>query len=256
MCYTYSTVRQVAEKLIARGLIKPEALRQFADLYFVSGFEHPNLPVITATDTRPMQWGLVPSWVRTQQQANELRVHTLNARSETLFEKASYREAVRHRRCLVAASGFYEWYTEGKNKYPYYIAPSDNSFFLFAAIYETWRNPDTGHLLESFALVTTEANQLMGRIHNTKRRMPLIFNESQAQLWLQSPQSPHELQQLMQPAPVESLSAHSVRKFRPSDGAKLQTPELQVYFPYPELAHVLTGEGHGGMRSLFDDLPE
>lgn len=111
---------------------------------------------------------------------------TLNARIETLEEKPAFRNAVSNR-CLVLASGFYEWQwldAKGRSKQKFQIRPKDQEVFVFAGIYSNWKNPQTGEPLASYSILTTEANELMGQIHNIKKRMPVILKKEDHNAWL------------------------------------------------------------------------
>ncbi len=122
------------------------------------------------------RWGLVPAWVKDP--ANFTLLH--NARAETLEEKPSFRAAVRHRRCLVPANGFYEWHRKGAMKQPYWIAPEDGRLLAFAGLWETYSHPDGGDI-DTAALITVEANNAMRSIHH---RMPAIIAPEHFDDWL------------------------------------------------------------------------
>lgn len=140
-------------------------------------------PVITETEgTRRlegMRWGLVPSWAKDV----KIGVQLLNARSETLAEKPAFRNALRHRRCLVPASGFYEWQKSLTGKQPFHVHLPDYAPFAFAGLWEEWRQPD-GTPLRSYTIVTTEPNTLMAPIHH---RMPVILTPDAEAAWLELP---------------------------------------------------------------------
>ncbi len=105
----------------------------------------------------------------------------INARSETVAEKPSFRKAFADRRCIVPASGFFEWKREGKAKQPYYITSADGSILCFAGIHERWTDPETKDEIRSVSILTTEPNALMASIHN---RMPVILAREQINGWL------------------------------------------------------------------------
>ena len=126
-------------------------------------------PVVTQAvnghELRDMRWGLVPSWA-TDPSAG---FRTINARCETVGDKPSFRSAFRHRRCLVPASGFYEWRKEGKRKQPYLLRPR-HGMFAFAGLWESWSGEAPP--LESFTILTTAANDLVRPLHD---RMPVVM---------------------------------------------------------------------------------
>ena len=130
----------------------------------------------------------------------------INARSETLQEKPSFREAFKKRRCLVPATGFYEWKKEGGAKTPYYICLGDASPFVFAGLWESWQDTDKSELF-TFTIITTEANPLVKPIHD---RMPVIMEPAQAQEWLAPATSASKAQTLLTPYPALAMSAYPV----------------------------------------------
>ncbi|SFK10994.1 Putative SOS response-associated peptidase YedK [Pseudovibrio ascidiaceicola] len=122
------------------------------------------------------RWGLVPSWVKDPASFTLL----LNARAETLEEKPSFRAAVRHRRCLIPANGFYEWQRKGAAKQPYWIAPADGRLLAFAGLWETYSHPDGGDI-DTAAVITVEANGTVKPVHH---RMPAIIPPEHFNDWL------------------------------------------------------------------------
>jgi putative SOS response-associated peptidase YedK len=151
----------------------------------INGFAHLPYPVITDEDATHIvmaQWGLVPFWAKD----DSIKRATLNAKIETLDKKPSYRNST-DKRCLVLADGFYEWQwldPKGKGKQKYLIGPEEQDVFALAGIYSYWKNPETGNEVQSFSIVTTEANELMAEIHNSKKRMPVILRTKDRKEWL------------------------------------------------------------------------
>lgn len=169
--------------------VTPELLKK------VFGFEElPNFPPLTnISPTQPvatitqnhqkrhfqlMRWGFIPSWVKDPEDFPLL----FNARSETASEKPAFRAAIRHRRCLVPASGFYEWQHDGKVKIPFLIAMKDRSPLALAGIWETYSGGD-GSEIDTVAIMTTSANAEVAPLHN---RMPAIISPPEFSLWLDS----------------------------------------------------------------------
>jgi len=122
-----------------------------------------------------LHWGLVPSWSKDRAIANRL----INARAETLTTKPSFKKAYQHRRCLIPATGFYEWQATGFGKQPYHIHKPDNSLFAFGGIWEHWKNDQ--ETVYSCAIITTGANDTMAPIHD---RMPVIIAPKDYNRWL------------------------------------------------------------------------
>jgi putative SOS response-associated peptidase YedK len=150
-----------------------------------NGFQFPKTPVITNNKPNEIQlfnWGLIPFWAKD----NSIRKNTLNAKMETIHEKPSFRNVVNNR-CLIIADGFYEWQwldEKGKQKQKFILTLPDNELFAFAGLWSEWFDKSTGELINSYSILTTEANELMSKIHNTKERMPVIVSAENEQNWL------------------------------------------------------------------------
>lgn len=144
-------------------------------------------------------WGLIPSWSHDPAQGARL----INARAETLSEKPAFRAGFRRRRCLIPASGFYEWLKGGQSKQPYYIAPADAAPMAFAGLWESWHSPQ-GDVVESCTIVTTAATPAVARLHG---RMPLIVSPADYAAWLGSGQEATAAQVVELHALLQSPSA-------------------------------------------------
>ncbi|MEL6132599.1 MAG: SOS response-associated peptidase, partial [Bacteroidota bacterium] len=130
----------------------------------------------------------------------------INARSETLLEKASFKGPVRKARCVVLADGFYEWKKMAGGKQPYRIMMEDERSFVFAGLYAHWRSPE-GKEVWSFTIITTEPNELTMDIHD---RMPVIFDPPQQRRWLDAGESAEDLLEILRPYPAERMKAYPV----------------------------------------------
>lgn len=146
----------------------------------------------TLTDCK---WGLVPSWAKDQKIGNKM----INARAETVADKPSFRAALKSRRCLIIASGFYEWKKTPEGKVPYLITLTDRKLFAFAGLYETWSSPE-GEIIQSCTIITTEANSLLKPIHD---RMPVILSRDKEDIWLTG--TPEQAQTLLKPYPAKEI---------------------------------------------------
>ncbi len=162
------------------------------------------LPVITNSLPGMLsyfRWGLVPSWARDTSVAAKM----INSRAETVHEKPAFRRAFCQRRCLVPANGFYEWRKETGQ--PFRIFLKHEALFAMAGLWEQWKTPE-GELLNTFSILTTEANGLMQEIHH---RMPVILCRDQEQTWLQS-DNEAQLMALLKPYPEEEMNMYPISK--------------------------------------------
>lgn len=148
---------------------------------------------------RDMRWGLIPSWWK--KPLKDLP-STINARAETAAEKPMFRSAFRRSRCLIPASGFYEWKRDGDTKQPYFVAMDDSSPMTMAGLWEIWQDPDSGEEVRSCTILTTEANGFMAEIHH---RMPVILAPDEFQTWLKG-----DAASVLKPCNDNLLSAHKV----------------------------------------------
>ena len=185
----------------------------------------PTQPVLTVTndDARKasyMRWGLIPSWAKDSTVGNRL----INARAETVAERNSFRRAFVRRRCLVLADGFYEWQRVGNAKRPMRIVMKSGEPFAFAGLWDSWRDPN-GEILRYCTIITTEANELLGPIHN---RMPVILPREMESFWLDHDvDDPGALSSVLAPYPGEEMEAYEVSSLvnRPgSDGPEVVLP--------------------------------
>ena len=150
-----------------------------------------------------MRWGLIPSWAKEK----SIRSRMINARAETVAEKPSFRNALRRRRCLVLADGFYEWRRIGKTKTPMRIVMRSGEPFAFAGLRETWKDPE-GTLIPSCTIITTTPNDLLKPIHN---RMSVILPRDVEDFWLDdSVDDPAALTSVLTPSPAEVMEAYEV----------------------------------------------
>lgn len=151
-----------------------------------------------------MKWGLIPFWAKDQKIGNSL----INARCESVHEKPAFRQSIKSRRCIIPASGFYEWEKIGDAKQPNYIRMADGGIMAFAGIWDQWKVPEDGTFLESFSILTTDANELVAPLHD---RMPVILRAENYGLWLDKDMhDPERLKPLYLPCPVDQLSAYRV----------------------------------------------
>ena len=162
--------------------------------------------VVTAHDgnhIRMMQWGLVPHWSKDVSATHR----PINARAEGIMEKPMFRGLLKDKRCLVPASGFYEWKKEGTHKVPFYIHMPNEPVFGFAGLYDVWQDA-SGQARQTYTIITTEANSLMAPIHN---RMPVILTRDDEQRWMSSDTlPPNEVKRILVPYPSGEMEVHPV----------------------------------------------
>ena len=160
-------------------------------------------PDTTARTLVLLRWGLIPSWAKDPKIGNQC----INAKAETVAEKPSFRSAFKKRRCLIVATGFYEWQVQGRTKQPIWIGLRSQQPFAFAGLWEHWK-PAEGEPLETCTIITTEPNDLMAPIHN---RMPVILAPASYDQWL-DPTFQHidPLKALLRPYLSEELTAYPV----------------------------------------------
>ena len=149
-------------------------------------------------ETMLMQWGLIPFWSKEPK-------GIINARVETIDEKASFAESFQRRRCLIVADGFYEWERHGKIAQPYYFQMENEEPFTFAGIWDQWRSGE--RLITSCAIITTTANALLATIHN---RMPVILGGELHDLWLDENARTTDLKDLLVPFDATEMKSHAV----------------------------------------------
>ena len=240
MCYHKSLVVSAPE-LEARyeAALPPTASLQ--PVFHANAYTRPAWPIVTrATPDKlsMLQWGLIPQWVKNSADADQIRTHTINARSETVYEKPSFRTAAqRGQRCLIPVTGFFEWHTEKSKKYPFYINATDQRIVSIAGLYDEWADPETGELLQTYTLLTTDANPLLAAIHNSKKRMPCLLTPDAEHAWLHENLTEQQALDLLADVyPAGNMHSYSIGKritsrSEPTDVAAVLDP-----VDYPELA--------------------
>lgn len=200
MCGRYVLKRKDLEEMLRQFGIR--SLEEYHSRFNIAPTTA--VPVIRETADRAreavaLRWGLVPSW--SKDSAGGARL--CNARAEGVAEKPSFRHAFRKKRCVVPASGFYEWQTIGRLKLPWYFSPREDVPLALAGLWESWKSPD-GTWLETCSLITTSANAVVGRIHD---RMPVILERRDADTWLdRKVDDPAALLALLKPFPAEKMT--------------------------------------------------
>ena len=231
----YQAIEEIMEKLIPLTDLP---------IHHASGFSHPELLIYT--DRSPnfpevATWGLVPHWVKDDEQRKKLWNRTLNARGETIFEKPSFRNAAKNNRCIVYVDGFYEHHHFGGKTYPFFIKQHNNKPLALAGLWSEWANKETGGTMNTFTIVTTEGNPLLSKIHNNPKlkgpRMPFILPLELEDKWLihiDDELDQKSIEELIQSYPEEKLTAHTVTRLRGKEYIG-NVEEVSDPFEYEEL---------------------
>lgn len=204
MCGRY-TITVTLEELIAKYFIREQPVIKYVPRFNAAPMQ--SIPAVIHDGEQNrlgvLRWGLLPSWSKEDKNAARM----INARSETLLEKASFKGLVATRRCVIPADGFYEWKTRGDGKQPMRITMRDGKLFSMAGLYDIWTAPD-GTRISTCTIITTAANRLMEDIHD---RMPVILGPEQEKQWLdrRSRDIP-SLIKLLQPYDPEQMQAYPV----------------------------------------------
>ena len=202
MCGRYSLIADLGE--LARRFKFDGNWLKFESAYNIA----PTQDVLTVVggDARRvgfMRWGLLPLWAKSASIGNRM----INAKAETVAEKPAFRNALRWRRCLVPADGFYEWQRTGGPKRPMRIVMRSGEPFAFAGLWAVWKDPD-GNRIPSCAVITTTANDLLRPIHD---RMPVILPRDMEEFWLDvSVDDPIALGSVLRPYADEAMEAYEV----------------------------------------------
>lgn len=203
-----------------------------------NGFDYNRSAVITMESPSKIKglfWGLVPYWAKDRSVAMDLRSKTLNAKSETALDLPSFKKPMLSNRCLVVADGFFEWMDYNGRKFPHYISLKGHETFVMAGIADTWVDKGTGELFETFSILTCEANPLMTRIHNLKKRMPVILNRTEERSWLDPELNENDIKAFLKPYDDKLMEAHTVSKLVNEKDGNLA--EALVPYLYQELSY-------------------
>ena len=212
MCGRYA-LRTSTPKLARLLGVEPKSISDRVDSFEPSYNIAPTQSVLACRSNREftpelvtMRWGLIPSWSK----GDTGKFSMINARAETINERPAYRTAVRFRRCLIPADGFYEWQRRPEVKQPYFIGLRSAEPFAFAGIWERWKDANRQSLI-SCSIITTEANQALRAIHY---RMPVILEEADYEKWL-NPRVTNrdEIAPMLRPYADEAVISYPVSSF-------------------------------------------
>ena len=203
MCYSTALRKQkeqIEQQLLSQIPAKFPDSTDYKPYFHLNGFTFGNLQIITMEEPQTIttaKWGLIPDWATHNVEAFRKKSNTLNARSESIFEKASFKDSAEEKRCLILADGFFEPHHMNGIAQPYFCyQPSkeypEGDLFLFAGLYNELE--DTSF---TTTILTTEANEFFAEIHNKKKRMPLILDEFYFQDWLDNGITNQEINEIM-----------------------------------------------------------
>ena len=243
MCYVIGVKIPKKQTIkIGEKLLNLEAI----DIPIQSGFAYQNWPVIFNESNengnepspilRPglMHWELIPHWARNEKELIESRKKytTLNIKAETLLTNKVAAATIHTHRCLVVASHFFEWQELNKEKYPHCISIKECPIFYIAGVWNTWTNHQTGELKNSFGIITTEANEMMRKIHNVKNRMPTIFNDDLANSWVNENLNEKQITEIASTQfDTNKMSAHTVAKNFQHSNNPCEKFEYKIFTP-------------------------
>jgi putative SOS response-associated peptidase YedK len=161
------------------------------------------VPAGSGRELVSMRWGLIPSWWN--KPLKEMRLATFNARAETVATKPMFRSAFKRNRCIIPASGYYEWQATPAGKQPYYFTPKDGSILSIAGLWDEWKNPETGKPVKSCTMIITEPNKIAAKVHD---RMPVLLAPNQFESWLSGKAGT----EILRPAPDKMITMRPVSK--------------------------------------------
>jgi len=255
MCYDVESLEFNSLRLAIRRTNDPDEKERlqhklqklypsYKPYYHISGFAHPQLLVFTNTqpfEPQLFQWGLIPAWVKDEKTAKSMMNQTLNARGESIFEKPSFRNAAKQKRCLIYVNAFYEHHHYKGKTYPFRICLKDGSPMILAGLWEEWVNKETGEIIPTFTIVTTKGNTLLAKIHNNPKldgpRMPVILSPEKQDDWLKPITNDSEkksIEDLIVPFDESLLKAYTVAKLKGKEAIG-NIPKIKEELIYPEL---------------------
>lgn len=202
MCERYTQTRK-PEELLSRFGLKETSVELVPRFNIAPGQDAPVIINDGKQTLKMMKWGLVPSWAEDPTMGNKM----INARSETISEKPSFKGLLTKRRCLVLADGLYEWSSINREKFPIRFVLKTREAFAFAGLWDSWKKPDGGEL-ETFTIITTEASNVVRLFHN---RMPVILKTKDEQTWL-GVKDPGDLLALLKPSSSRMMESYPVSR--------------------------------------------
>jgi putative SOS response-associated peptidase YedK len=247
MCFNIAMTK-TAEQIASFYGINISDIPPLPEYYHVSGFANPAVPVLcscrkdksVSKKVELMKWGLIPSWIKTVKDAEEIRQKTLNARCETISRLPSFRGSYKTMRCIAVTDGFYEPHHGADQTWPFFIRRKDRGILSLAGLYAVWTDPETHQQISTFTIITTEANRMLSQVHNLKKRMPVILPDDNALLekWF-DPELPYSsLEKYFIPADFEFLESFPVSNviYR-KGGSNTEQAQQPVKYSGLEIGH-------------------
>lgn len=234
--------------------------------FYENGFDYFPTHVFTAGEPdkfKMFRWGLVPFFQKDPEKAMKDRLNTLNCISEEMWEKPSFRDAIKNgQRCLIPVKGFFEWRWldgEGTIKVPYYVTFRDQQIRSMAGLYSRWKNPATGEYYYSYTLLTCPANTIMEYVHNAKKRMPVFIDKGNEKDWLNRDLKKDDIMDLCRPYQDPTMRAYTISKLLTTRNINLNVPEVLAPFNYNSAIqkandYLQRGERKNAMQVFKDEM--
>jgi putative SOS response-associated peptidase YedK len=235
MCFTVNVnlVKEELESRYGANLIDPDKYRPS---YYYHAFGLPEMPAICSGKPGRislLKWGLIPEWVKDNKSAGEIRLKTFNARAESVKDKPSFSSSFRSKRCIIPVRGFFEWQHTSSGKIPWYISRADKDIMSLAGLWSEWSDSSTAEMISTFSVITTDANELMADIHNSKKRMPVVLEKEFESLWLDMSSVSEGLCQLLKKYPSSVLAAHTIGDLVNRNVPERNSPDVIIPFIRP-----------------------
>jgi putative SOS response-associated peptidase YedK len=228
MCFSVNVnlVKEELENRYGATFLDPD---KYSPSYYYHAFSLPELPAICSGRTdeiRLLKWGLIPRWVRNKTDADEIRLKTFNARAESIDTKPSFSASFASKRCIIPVKGFFEWQHRGEKKIPWYICSFKDEIISLAGLWDEWVESSTGEMFSTFTIVTSDANDLMADIHNSKKRMPVILDRKTEKLWINLETSKKDSLEFLKPCTSEILNAWTISDLVNRKSSDRNTPDI------------------------------
>ena len=228
MCFSVNVnlVKEELENRYGATFLDPD---KYHPSYYYHAFGLPDIPAICSGKPGKIQllkWGLIPSWIKDRTGADEIRFKTFNARSESIDTKPSFSSSFTGKRCIIPVKGFFEWQHTSTGKIPWYIYRADSDIMSLAGLWSEWTDNATGEIISTFSVITTDANELMAEIHNSKKRMPVVLEKGSEPEWFNLSSPVDNLVDLLKPYPSDILKAHTISGLINSKTAERNSPDV------------------------------